>query len=229
VLEREGIPIHCIAGTSVGSLIGAFYCAGMRVEQIRSLAMGIKWWHLARPTVPWRGLLSFAPLQKWVVRHVGNVQIQDLRIPFAAVATDLDEGKPYVMCSGPLAPAVRASCSVPGLVTPLLLDNHTLCDGGISNNVPVDVARSMGAEFVVGVNIFDPFLKRPRHMIGIGFAAIETMVRRAGGGIEACDCLISPDLVGQTYLRFSKRLDLMKRGEIAAEKQLECIRQAAHI
>jgi NTE family protein len=229
VLKREGIPIHCIAGTSAGSLIGAFYCAGMSVERIRELALAIKWWHLARPVFPIRGFVTFSPLQRWLVRTLGDIRIEDLRLPLAVVATDLDQGKPFAMCEGPLAPAVRASCSVPGFVTPLVHQGRTLCDGGISDNLPVDAVRALGAEFVIGVNLFDPFFNRPRTMFGFGFSAIETLVRRAGGGIEACDCLISPDLVGQTYLRFSKKLELIRRGEIAAQAQIPCIRERVGI
>jgi NTE family protein len=226
VLEKEGIPIHCVAGTSAGAIIGALYAAGLSAQAIREIALGIKWWHIARPVLPVRGLISFAPLERWLARIIGDIDISELRLPFAAVATDLERGEPYVFRNGRLAQAVRASCSVPGLVVPVTLDGHTLCDGGVSNNVPVDVARALGADFVIAVNLFDPFFPRPRNMFSFGFAAVETMVRRAGGGVDAADCLISPDLVGQSYVRMSKKLDLITRGEIATQAQIECFRRA---
>jgi NTE family protein len=226
VLEREGIPIHCIAGASAGAIMGAMYAAGLSAGQIREGAMRLKWWHLARPVFPIRGLVSFAPMERWLMRALGDIRFEDLKLPFAAVATDLEAGQPITLREGRLAPAIRGSCSVPGLVVPLRLNGHLLCDGGISDNLPVSVARALGAEYVIGVNLFDPFIPRPRNLFSLGFAAIETMVRRAGGGIDSADCLISPDLVGNTYLRMSKRQELMAKGEVAAESQLECIRAA---
>ena len=103
---------------------------------------------------------------------------------------------------------------------PLRLNGHLLCDGGISDNLPVSVARALGADLVIGVNLFDPLIPQPRNMFTLGFAAIETMVRRAGGGVDSADCLISPDLVGSTYLRMSKRQELMAKGETATEARL---------
>jgi NTE family protein len=226
VLERERIPIHCVAGTSAGAIIGSMYAAGIGIERIRELALGIKWWHLARPVFPIRGWVTFAPLERWLVRKLGDLDIRDLKLPFAAVATDLEAGQPYVMRDGRLAPAVRGSCSVPVIVTPLRYRGRLLCDGGVSDNLPVSVARSLGADYVIGVNLFDPLFPKPRNLLTVGFAAAETLVRRAGGGVDAADCLVRPDLIGQTYVNFSKKLDLIARGEIAAEAALPQIREA---
>jgi NTE family protein len=223
VLEREGIPIDVVAGTSAGSLIGAFYCAGLSIDDLTALALRMSWWHIARPVFPIRGLLTFAPMERYLVKLIGDLSFADLRVPLAAVATDLGRGEPYVMCEGRVAPAVRASCSVPGVVTPVEMDGRVLCDGGISNNLPVDVAHSLGADYVIGVNLFDPLYRRPRTIFSMGFAAVETLVRRAGGGLSACDCLISPDLIGASYVRLSKKLDLIERGMAAAELQLPVI------
>jgi NTE family protein len=226
VLLRERIPIDVVAGTSVGALIGSMYCAGVDIEQIRKTAGSIRWWHFARPVFPVLGWLTFAPMERYLIRLIGDLNIENLKIPFAAVATDLHLGQPYVMRQGRVAPAVRASCSVPGLVVPSNHDGRVLCDGGISDNLPVAAARALGADFVIGVNLFDPLFGRPRNLFSIGFAAVETMVRRAGGGLDSCDVLISPDLVGRSYVRFSKKLDIIERGEIAAEAQLPAIRAA---
>ena len=165
-------------------------------------------------------------MERWLVRTLGDICFEDLKLPFAAVATDLEAGQPITLREGRLAPAIRGSCGVPGLVVPLRLNGHLLCDGGISDNLPVSVARALGAEYVIGVNLFDPIIPRPRNMFTLGFAAIETMVRRAGGGVDSADCLISPDLIGSTYIRMSKRQELMAKGEAATEAQLECIREA---
>jgi NTE family protein len=229
VLKREGIPIDVVAGTSAGSLIGALYCAGLSIEDLTALALRLGWWHIARPVFPLRGLITFLPMERYLVKLIGDLGFADLRVPLAAVATDLGRGEPYVMCEGRLAPAVRASCSVPGLVTPVEMDGRVLCDGGISNNLPVDVARSLGADYVIGVNLFDPLYRQPRSIFSMGFAAVETLVRRAGGGLSACDCLISPDLIGASYVRVSRKVDLIQRGAAAAELQLPALRAALQV
>jgi NTE family protein len=225
-LERAQIPIDCLAGTSAGAIIGAMYCAGMPAKTLFEVAMRLKWWNIARPSMSPRGLVTFAPMERWLIRLLGDLRFTDLPTPFVAVATDLEHGKPVILREGRIAPAVRASSSVPGVVTPVVLGGYTLCDGGVSDNLPVDAVRSLGADFVIGVNLFDPYFPRPRNMFSAGFAAVETMVRRAGGGIEQADCLINPDLVRQSYLRFSNKLDLITRGETAAEAKIENIKAA---
>ena len=114
VLEREGIPIHCIAGTSAGAIIGSLYAAGISASQILEGAMRLKWWHIARPVFPIRGLITFAPLERWLVQTMGgNIRFEDLKLPFAAVATDLEAGEPLTFprgtgCAGRARQLLRA-------------------------------------------------------------------------------------------------------------------------
>jgi NTE family protein len=121
---------------------------------------------------------------------------------------------------------VRASCSVPGFVTPLEIDGRLLGDGSLADTVPVDILREMGADYVIGVDIFTSSIRPRWGPFGMGFTAMEILVQRAGGGIDTADCLISPRLGGETYLRFSKRERLFKLGEEAAEEKLPFILQA---
>jgi NTE family protein len=226
VLEREHIPVDCVAGTSVGSLIGAAYCAGLRAHQLRKLAAGIGWRAVARPTLSSQGFVSFARLERWLVDQLGALDFSSLQTPFAAVATDLESGEPVILREGDLAPAVRASCSIPGIITPVRMNGRLLGDGGISDNVPAAAARALGADYVIGVDICSPSIRRRLGPFGFGFAALENLVRRAGGGVDTADCLISPDLAGMSYVRFSKREELIARGEKAAQEQLPLIRAA---
>lgn len=226
VLEREDIPIDYIAGTSAGALTGALYCAGVSIQQITDLALRVRWRDFARPVWPTKGFVSFAGLERWLSATVGDVCFAELRRPFAAVATDLETGESVVLREGRLARAVRASCSVPGFVTPVEMDGRLLGDGGVSNNVPAAVVRAMGADYVIGVDLFEPTLRRRWGPFGFGFAAIETLIRQAGGGIKETDCLITPRLAGASYLRFTKDKDLIVLGAAAAEERLACIRAA---
>jgi NTE family protein len=226
VFQEAGIPIDFVAGTSAGSLVGASFCAGLDIEEIWSFAAGMRWWHIARPVLPLQGFVSFEPMEGWIVRELGDITFSDLKIPFTAVATDLNSGEPVILNEGRLAPAVRASCTVPGLVVPLELDGRLLGDGSLSNTVPVSVLRALGADYVIGVDIFSSSIRRRWGPFGLGFAALEILIQRAGGGLSEADCLITPDLAGATYFRFSKKEHLMKQGEKAAREKLDCIRQA---
>ncbi len=225
VLEGANIPIDMVSGTSVGSVIGAFYCAGVPLKMVEELAVDTRWWNFGWPTLSRDGLVSFAALEKWIEFQLGPLHFEDLATPFAVTATDMLTGETVVFNSGPLAPAVRASCSVPGLVTPAHYEGRILCDGAISDNVPGDILYEQGADFVIGVDVFRSTYKRPLHLgpVGRGLTAVEIMVRKSGNGLKNVDCLISPELAGATYIRFSKRQEMIELGRRATVPHLDCI------
>ena len=223
VLEREGIPIDCVAGVSAGSLVGSAYCAGLQISELRALACQTGWRTVAALTWPCQGLISFAKMEPFLENMLGELDIRDLSIPFAVVATDMRRGEQVILREGRLATAVRASCSVPGFVVPVEQDGRLLCDGGISDNLPVDAVREMGADYVIGVDLFVP--NKPKWgLLGMGAIAVETLVRQSGGGYKDADCLIVPDLSGQTYFRFSKADEYIAIGEAAAEAAIDEIK-----
>jgi len=226
VLEKSGIMIHYVAGSSAGSLVGALFCCGMCITELINLAARMRWWHLMRPVWPAQGFFSFEGLERLIIRQVGDILFSDLKTPFAAITTDIADGKAVSITSGRLAPAVRASCSVPGIFIPVRIGDKSLVDGSISDTVPVNVLRQMGAGYVIAVDIFAPALRPRLGALGMGFNAIEILVQNAGGGIGEADCLISPDLAGSTYLRMSKREHLFRLGQQAAEAKLPEILQA---
>jgi NTE family protein len=191
-LQEAQIPIDYVAGSSAGSLVGALYCAGWPIEQIREAARDLRLWRLARLTWPSSGWVSFEPMARWLIKQLGDIQIGDLLTPFAAVATDLVTGEPVRFRQGRLATIVQASCSVPGLVVPTKIGDRTLGDGGLSDTVPVSILREMGAEYVIGVDIFPP-VSRPRlGPFGMILTSLEILVQHAGGGVELADCVIRP-------------------------------------
>jgi NTE family protein len=226
VLERENIPLHCVAGTSVGSVIGAAYCAGLRLRELREVALQIGWRNIASLIWPSQGFLSFAKLERLMIDLLGDLDFADLAIPFAALATDLVTGEPVILKSGRLAPAVRASCSIPGIVKPASIQGRLLIDGFASDNLPVQAARSLGADFVIAVDICRSTSRRGWGPLRIGFAAIENLARRAGGGHANADCLISPNLAGFSYTRFSQHAALIARGIRAAEAKVPSLQAA---
>jgi NTE family protein len=225
-LIRAGIPIDLVAGTSAGSIIGAAYCTGVSIERIRAFSEYFRWRRFARLVWPVRGWISFDKLARLMISEFGDLKFSDLKTPFAVIATDLGTGEAVTLRQGRIAPAVQASCSVPGFVTPVEIDGRLLGDGSLVNTVPVSVLREMGADYVIGVDIFSSALRSRLGPFGLGMTAIEILVRGAGGGIREADCLISPELAGMTYLRFSQRKDLIRLGAESARAQLDGIRSA---
>jgi NTE family protein len=220
VLEQAGIQVDFVAGTSVGSFMGALYCAGIPIPEMVEMAKDFRWHNLATPIWPRNGFVSFARLERWLTKVLGDIEFADLKIPLAVIATDMESEEQVVLKEGPLAPAVRASCSIPGIVSPVNLGGKLLGDGSLVNTLPTSTVREMGADYVIGVDIFRSTLRRHWGPFGFGFAALEILVRHVGGGIEDADCLISPELAGYTYLRVAKGAELIARGERAAQAVL---------
>lgn len=156
VLEENGIKPDVIVGTSMGAQVGGAYAAGVGIDELAETWRSMNFAKVARtllPTIPWSGWSSGREVMRTVRRLAGERTIEELPVRFAAVATDLEEGVPYAITSGSLARAIRASLSVPGLLTPVWIDGHLLIDGGVSDPLPVDVARNLGATKVIAVDV----------------------------------------------------------------------------
>lgn len=156
VLEAEGIPVSIIAGSSIGALIGAAHAAGIPVDEVEQEWMSTGARRVFRsfaPTLPRAGLSSGNELKKMLVGLLGDLRIEDLSYPYAAVACDIDTGDAVVLSEGSLVDAVRASTAIPGIFHPVRKNERLLVDGGLVNPVPVDVCRDLGADFVIAVDV----------------------------------------------------------------------------
>lgn len=155
-LRELGIPICCVAGTSIGSIVGGAIAADM-LQRALNWAYEPDWFKL--PTlflkwhVPWRSLLGSERIEAFLAKMICARTFDELHLPFAAVATDLRNGEEVVMRTGDLQSAIRASMSIPGLFEPIERGGRILVDGGLVNPVPADVCRSLGAEAVIAVDI----------------------------------------------------------------------------
>ncbi|MCP4361791.1 MAG: patatin-like phospholipase family protein [Chloroflexi bacterium] len=227
-LEQAGIPIDCIAGTSAGAIVGAAYCAGLEIPQLRTLAANSGWRNMINLTRSRHGLFSFSKMEWMITEMVGNLDVCDLSIPFTAVVTDMVIGERVYLRQGSLATAVRASCSVPGVITPVEIDGSYYCDGGISDNIPVDAVREMGADYIIAVDLFVPHYRPGLGFLGASLAALELLIRHAGGGAKEADCVIEPAIAGHNYFNFSRRKsqEYMRLGEAAAESMIPTIKAA---
>jgi NTE family protein len=162
-LKNAGIKVSAIAGTSMGGLVGALFGAGRPLDEMVQLASqggsAEMLHHLFDLTVSPNGFLRGDRIRKSFARALGPrfKEFSDLEIPLALVAADLRSGQEVVMTQGDLVEALRATCSVPGVFLPVEYGDTTLVDGGILNNVPADVARSLGVDIVLAVNVLPDF------------------------------------------------------------------------
>ncbi len=225
-LEQAGIPIDYVAGVSAGSIVGSLYCAGISTTRMAELSAELRWRAIASPVWPREGLVSFARLARWIIRIIGDRSFEELAVPFAVGVTDLETGKPVIIRDGKVAVAVHASCAVPGIVVPVRDRGRIWGDGGISFNLPGSAARAMGADYVIGVDLLQPKLRKRGGPLRYGLTALEVMIERSGGGPDSVDCLITPELAGFTYFDSGRFEDLLARGRQAATDKLDEIRAA---
>ena len=224
VLEAEGLEIEFVGGTSVGAIMAYCYAAGMSIAHMKEMAEELGWWKLARPIVPRQGFISFDLLEEYLIRTLGHLHFEDLARPLVVMAADAYTGEGVALTHGPVAPAVCASCSVPGFVQPKQLNGRYLVDGAIACNVPIDAVRGLGADYVIGVDIFEQADHTRLGPLGLGLTAMESLVRRSGNGLSHAECLITPHLQHTTYINFNKRHELMSHGRTAAQASLPEIR-----
>jgi NTE family protein len=227
VLEQEGIPVACIAGTSVGGLIAAAYASGAPLEAIAHRACTTSFrdfarWHLSR-----YGLASNDRLDRYLNELCGKHRIEDLKIPLAIATTDLLRGEPVYFTSGETGAALRASCAYPGLFEPVEIDGRVLVDGFVSAPVPVDAVRELGAEVIIAVYMGMGVQKdKPRHMGEILWRSFSIMQNNSLCNLsDRCDVLIQPNVAPFAWDDFGRGNELVAAGELAARAALPEIRR----
>ena len=154
-LAENGVPIDCVAGTSAGSLVGGAWASGLPVDQIEDFGRSIRWRDVGRMTVSRLGVQSNERLEHYLRERLPITRFEDLPIPFAAVATELASGAPVIMRDhGDVPFAIRASCTIPGWYVPVIDEQgRHLVDGGLVAVIPASIARSLGADIVIAVDV----------------------------------------------------------------------------
>jgi predicted acylesterase/phospholipase RssA len=157
-LEEANIRIDFLSGTSMGGVIAAAYASGMSPEDIEAVTQEYKTihnlWRLADPSFPRQGIFQGERLLAFFEKYLNGYTFEDARIPLTLVAVDLNSGQEVHIQEGSLAKAVRATVSIPGVFAPVKQNGQCLVDGGLLNNLPVDVVRDMGADIVLAVDVF---------------------------------------------------------------------------
>jgi NTE family protein len=196
VLEREKIPLNYIAGCSIGSLIGSLYASGLDSGTIYKLAKNLKRRHWIDLIIPKMGLVAGDRTLDTMRLLTRRQRFDELAIPLAVVAADLYTGQEIVFREGEVALAVRASISVPGVFVPYRYDGKLLVDGAVVNPTPIDIARGMGADIVIAVDLVptgDP--AAVTNLFDVIIQTIDIVERQLFKQREQfCDLLVRPDV-----------------------------------
>src|SRR5437588_5249055 len=230
-LTENQIPIDAIAGASAGALAGGSFAAGLSIDDLEEMARGFRWRHTQRFSFSRLGLQSNARMEKFLRANLPVTRFEDLKIPFAAMVTDLRKGELIVLSDhGDLPFAIRASCCIPFFMAPIEDDKgRLLIDGGIVQNLPVSQARDLGADIVIAVDVnFDgiKFFDQPHTALGVlayTFIAVERIVSNQER--KNADLLIAPR-VGHIRWDQTRRTDeLIQAGYEAGLESIEKIRK----
>jgi len=239
VLEKEGIPIDMIAGTSTGALVGALYAREKDANEVKRLIIEIgkkRTSYMAQLVIAKTRLIRATKAKKWLRTLVGNVEFKDLKIPFACIATDISTGEEVIINQGSVADGVRASGSFPVVVPAFKLNGRYLVDGGLVNPVPVSVLRQMGADFVIAVNAttdrrkkHDSAGKKPSI-----FRVIKQMIhisryQTVKASLTGADVVIKPRVAHIRFVHFNRAEETILQGEEAAQETIIEIKRRLNI
>ncbi|MXQ53245.1 patatin-like phospholipase family protein [Shimazuella alba] len=222
VLQESKIPIDYIAGSSIGSFIGALYSNGLDLEMVKHLAMHLKRKHWVDVTLPGLGFISGDKMQALTKLLTHHKNLEDLPIPLAVVTTDLLTGKKVVFQKGPIADAVRASISVPGVFQPVPYQDKLLVDGGVADRLPISVVRDMGADFIIAVDVLSQSHEvQVNNIFDVINQAITIMERQILEQQElTADFLVSPEVGDIAPTAFHRVEECIRRGEQAIRPNL---------
>lgn len=227
-LEEAKIPVTIVAGTSAGALVGAFYAAGISPWKMQELALKVRDVDVADlSTGSKRGMTSGNALRRLINGYLDDLQIEKMPRSFAAVATDLTTGDKVVLQRGDTGMAVVASCAIPGVFIPALVGGRELVDGGLTSPIPVAVARQMGAETVIAVDVGGkPTAKARSGLYEIILQSFEIMGRSlAQLEGRTANVLIQPKTEAFDSSDFSARKEMIEAGYLAGQAALPELRR----
>jgi len=228
VLEQNQIPISHIAGTSVGSILGAAYASGAPLSRIIATCRTLRFRDIARWRVSRLGLASNQRLGDLIERVFESRQFEDLRIPLAVVATDLTSGEPVVFTQGHLVDAIRASCAFPGLFEPVEIGTRCLADGGLVAPVPTRAARELGATSVIGISVGmqDGHRGAPTNIFQVVSRAVSAAQKHQLEIWERhADIVLRPDVQSLAWDDFDRAEEAIEAGAVAARRALPRIQK----
>ena len=228
-LIDNGIRFDIVAGTSAGSFVGAALASGMAVGDILRIGRRVSWFNMTGLSYSPRALLSNVAMGSFIRQNFSAERIEDLPVRYAAVACDINSGEEVVLDRGDVAFAVRSSCAVPGVFTPVISeDGRMLIDGGVLNPLPANVVKAMGADMVIGVDVLAcgaSFRNTPKTALGMLFQSAMIVFRTASQNQQyRGDIVIEPQIAHIRLDELGKREELIELGEQAALEMIDEIK-----
>jgi len=225
VLREAGIPIDCVAGTSVGALIAVGYCAGASLEAMADVGAATSFTDFGRWTPSWLGLATNQRMEKYLARYTPVKTFEELKTPLAIATTDINAGVSVYYSHGAIAPPLRASCAYPGLFVPIQFEGRTLVDGFLTAPVPVEGTLLLGADVVIAVYLEAGTVEQPRTFTDVLSRAFNIVQRHSDLSWRTqADVVIEPDVKTFVWDDFSKTPEMVAAGEAAALAALPQIR-----
>ena len=227
VFEEYNIKPDIIVGSSMGAIVGGFYCAGFSIDEMINIANKIN-----QATVmdfdflPGKklGLINGNRVKSILIKHLGDKKIEDLNIPYAAVATDLLAGESVTITSGELWKAMRASMSIPMIFKPFEYNGRLFVDGGVHYRLPIPQAYEMGADITIAVDALGPYTKgqKPSGLIKMAEQTFLLMDWENTKRINhLCDCLLEPEMQDKNMFIFKQNDLAIKSGEDCARLKID--------
>ncbi|MDY6510902.1 patatin-like phospholipase family protein [Acinetobacter faecalis] len=228
ILEKNNIHPDFIVGTSAGSIVGSLYASGKNSSELREIALNLKANDVRDVTLDKKGFFEGKKVEDFINKEVNNTPLQSLKIPMYVIATELKEGKKVVFNYGNTGQAVRASVAIPSMFIPTKIGDDEYVDGGLVSPVPVDVAKKLGADIVIAVDILaQPVHTETSNIWGLFNQNINIMQKHlAQEELKGADIVIQPDLREKVHIfDVSGREITMLAGRNATQKILPELRK----
>ncbi|MGZ3590595.1 MAG: patatin-like phospholipase family protein [Thermodesulfobacteriota bacterium] len=223
ILESNKIPIHMIVGTSAGSAVGSLYAYGMDAFSLQKFSFSVQKDDIVDLLyIPSNGFIKGEKLEEFINKSVNHTPMEKFKIPFYAVATDLEKGQEMIFGKGNAGTAVRASCSIPGIFRAVKISDRIYVDGGVVSPVAVEAAKRLGADVVIAVDISSAVDRiQPEGTIDTILQSINIMYSKLSSiQLAKADVVIKPKVAHIGSADFSKRHEAILEGERAAIEAL---------
>ena len=227
-LERAEIPIDYIAGTSAGALVGAMYASGVSPQEMIEMGCQLSWKELFIPQPGLKNFLSGKPLITLLERHCRARRFEELYIPFSVVVSHLETGQSVSISTGDMFPAIQASCSIPLVFPPVMLNGQEYIDGGFASIIPVETVKKMGADIVIACDVnyqatapgsHGNFLTMLMHLM------LVFIQKDSEESKHQADVAINVDAKGISLIAIHKVRELLERGRQATAAILPGLQQ----
>jgi NTE family protein len=229
VLQRSGIPLHCITGVSSGAIVAAAFASGASPDEIANAGCAMRFGDVASWRLCRMGFVASERMTRFLERLLKRYRFEEMPTPLGVVATDLSTGDPVSFRdSGDVFLPIRASCSYPGLFRPVSQDGRLLVDGAISMEIPSLLARQLGATHVISVHLPAPASFSPVNIFQVVNRCFQIQqAKMEEGWRRDSDLVIAPEIGSVEWDGFESGLSLIQAGEAAAEAALPIIREFA--